>query len=51
MQLSQPHERPATNTNPYNSNDMNLQYNPKRNAWYLVMASKCPRSRDFHLAY
>ena len=31
----------ATNPNPNNFNDMKHQSNPKRNAWYLVMALKC----------
>ena len=35
----------ATNPSP-NLDDMNNQSNPKRNDWYLVIAPKCPRSRD-----
>ena len=42
--------RPATNPNA-NPDDMNPQSNPKRNAWYLVIAQKCPRRRDLNVAY
>ena len=43
-------KRLATNPSP-NHDKMNPQSNPKRNAWYVVMAPKCPRSRDSNLAY